>query len=150
MGFVAELLDKYKRTTGITSDGAIGAAFDVTRQTVSQWRATLAYPDEEKIAALAQGAGDDPGGWLNAIRAERSTGAAAVAYRKIARSFGIAATIAIAVYTSFRPDVCDASPVRILHKPDVLYIAHRSFSMESRCQFQNPPACWVRSSNCCC
>lgn len=103
MGFAATLLDNYKKARNLGSDGRVAEELEVTRQTVSQWRSGTAYPDEEKIASLAIGAGADPGGWLNAIRAERCTGPAALAYRKIARSFGIAATLCLAVYTSIIP-----------------------------------------------
>lgn len=100
MGIVALLLDNYKKTTGTRSDSAIADEFDVTRQTVSQWRNGSAYPQEETIVALAEGAKQDTGGWLNAIRAERCTGPAALAYRTIARSLGIAAVVCLAVYTA--------------------------------------------------
>lgn len=104
MGAIAELLDRYKSRNGLTSDNALANAIGVTRQTVSQWRAQNAYPDEDRIAEIAADANEDAAGWLGAVRAERTTGAAAAAYRKIARAFGVAAAIGLAVYTSILPN----------------------------------------------
>lgn len=122
MGAVALLLDKYKTATSTPSDNAVAEHFGVTRQTVSQWRNGTAYPVEDTIVALAEGAKQDAGGWLNFIRAERCTGPAATAYRKIARSLGIAAVLCLAFYTSVgtRP----ARAAGFDNNSDVLGITH--------------------------
>lgn len=122
MGTVALLLDKYKKATGTRSDTAIAEHFEVTRQTVSQWRNGTAYPVEETIAALAEGAKEDAGGWLNFVRAERCTGPAALAYRRIARSLGIAAALCVAVYTSLGTP--NARATGFDNNADVVGIAH--------------------------
>lgn len=122
MGAVALLLDNYKKATSTRSDNALSEQFDVTRQTVSQWRNGSAYPGEDTIVALAEGAKQDSGGWLAAIRAERCTGPAALAYRKIARSLGIAAAVCLAFYTSIGSAV-EATP-RFDNSNDVVGIAH--------------------------
>lgn len=92
---VAVLLDKVRSARSLASDNALAGSLHITRQTVSQWRAGSAYPDDDKIAQLAEWAGDDPGDWMLLLRAERAEGKARKAYAGLVRRLGIAALLAI-------------------------------------------------------
>ena len=95
MANVAVLLDKVRNTRSIASDNALALSLHVTRQTVSQWRHGDAYPDEDRIAQLAELAGEDAGGWLLLMKAERTEGRTKKAYQSLVKQLGIAAMLGI-------------------------------------------------------
>ena len=96
MGIVAMQLDKVRVSRSLASDRAVAKAFHVTAQTVSMWRSGDAYPDEDKIAQLAELAGDDPGELLVRVRIERSSGKAREAWVHNLARLGIPAVLALA------------------------------------------------------
>lgn len=92
---IAVLLDKVLVSRSIASDNALSGVLGINRQSVSKWRNGEAYPDEERIAQLAEMADEDAGDWLLIVRAERSTGDAKKAYRSLAKRLGIAALLGL-------------------------------------------------------
>lgn len=100
MSIVATLIDKARARSGITSDNALAARFDLHRQSISKWRTGDAYPDEENIVELATMAGDDPAEWLVAIKAVRTEGAAGKVWSQLAKKLA-ASAIAILLVAGF-------------------------------------------------
>lgn len=97
MNAIALLLDKARMNRSLATDLALADFLHVKRQTVSLWRKGTAYPEEDRIAQLAELAGDDPAVWFVTVKVERATGEAAKVWRKIAKQMSIAACLAIAV-----------------------------------------------------
>lgn len=98
MGIVATQLDKMRKARSIASDRALAALLDVKPQTVSLWRSGDAYPEEDRIAQIAEANGDHPGEILLLVRAERATGPAAKAYGSLVERLGLAAILALAAF----------------------------------------------------
>jgi transcriptional regulator with XRE-family HTH domain len=97
MGIVATQLDKLANAKNCRNSTGIAELLHVSRSSVSLWRSGDAYPDEERIAHMARLAGADPAIWLAEVRAERTTGEAAKAWRDALRRLAVAATIMLSI-----------------------------------------------------
>lgn len=95
MGVVAVQLDKLKLVKSIANYSDLADLLGVHRQTVSLWRKGDAYPEEDRIARMAELAGADPITWLLQVREERAVGHARRAYHEALRRLGAAASLAV-------------------------------------------------------
>ena len=77
MSKTLELLDSYKKASGIKSDNAAALALGVTRSSVSAWRHGKNRPDPETVESMARAAGLNPARWVPLIEAERAHSPAA-------------------------------------------------------------------------
>lgn len=107
MATLALLLDKAKKARSMSSDNAFAVSMGWRRQVVSQWRNAESYPSEDHIAQLAEIAHEDPVEWLVRVKAERSEGAAAKYWARLARQLGAAAALALCVV----PMLANAAPL---------------------------------------
>lgn len=139
MSIVAALIDKARARSGITSDNALAARFDLHRQSISKWRTGDAYPDEENIVELATMAGDDPAEWLVAIKAVRTDGAAGRVWSQLARKLGAAAAVVLLVSASM-PGIAKGMVGRDGIEPSTNGLKVRCSTAELTTHWRNRPA----------
>lgn len=97
MAAIADLLDQVRERCNFNSDNELATAIGLKRQTVHQWRHSLAPVADERIAQLCALAKADGPTWLAMIHAERAQSATERALWKLMldRLSAVAAVIAL-------------------------------------------------------
>lgn len=95
MNATIELLDRFKKARGLTSDNAAAGELGVGRAAVSKWRRGDGHPDADSIEAMCAASGEAVARWLPLIEADRARSPAA---RKVwLRLAQMAAAVTLAV-----------------------------------------------------
>jgi hypothetical protein len=113
MSATTELLDAWKATRGVISDNAAAGLLGVGRAAISRWRNTPGQAEAHLIARMARECGQEPGGWLARVEAERAkSDPDRKAWTSVARKFGAAAAFALcAVAVPLSAGISSASAV---------------------------------------
>lgn len=140
MAIIATQLDKVKKALSLRSDADIARLFEVTPQTVSLWRAGDAYPDEDKIAQMANMAKEDDGAWLIQVRAERTEGPAKKAWKHaLERLSPAAAAVGMFLLCAIPfPENAHARAVLTEQVPTNVYYVIRRILQKWRARSQQP------------
>ncbi|HID9489538.1 TPA: DUF3693 domain-containing protein [Stenotrophomonas maltophilia] len=132
MTAIAQLLDQARERCNFNSDNELAAAVGLKRQTIHQWRHSLAPISDERIAQICAMAKLDGPHWTAQIHAERAQSPAERAMWKsmLDRLSAVAAVLALVVFAApgaARAKAIDSQGFSGSNQPhSVYYVTKRS------------------------
>jgi transcriptional regulator with XRE-family HTH domain len=122
MSATYRLFNRWKSAKGYTSDNQGATALGMARASVSQWKSGR-NAEAHVIAIMAKDLGDEPGAWLAAVQAEKSTAQAdRKEWERLAKALGYAAAVFLSVgISTARAETRAPAPICSQNQP-TLYI----------------------------
>lgn len=117
-----QLLDKYKKAAGISSDNACAISLGVSRQAVSKWRNGENQPDADSVEKMCKATGEPLAKTLSLVEADR---ARSPSVRDVWLRLAKAATACALLYAISHLDGQTGAVASVLltsGKPGTLYI----------------------------